>query len=650
MSVASLIALALTSASVPQISPTDSTLSTAVVTGTRTPKLWAETPVPTFVIGRNDILRSDATNLRELLTHELPNVEFSYTPSGHINLNFGGFSGQGLLFLVNGERMAGETMDNVDYSRINLSDVERIEIVRGASSALYGSAATGGVVNIITRQRLKSSRNSEASVRWGRHDNRRFDLNLGHNLGRFTHLFNMQHQAQSGYALHNPDDVALFTTYALNRVPGHRVWQWKDRWIWSPTSDFRLSARAGYFFREQEQDATLANRYRDFVGGVKAEWSVSPQTRVELAYHFDQYDKSDLIQASHRDIRDYSNVQHTTRALVSHDFTHLLPSDHGFTLTAGGDYLRDYLMSYQFEGQSRVQHSADAFVQADWTLSPYWEILGAVRYDHFSQGQHEHLTSKVSARYRQGAFTYRAGYGQGFRAPSLKELYMHYPINGLFVLRGNENLRPERSDNFHASVDWHRHHCLLTAAFGYNLVRQRITTAPPSQEREASSGLPYIDYINLPRLHAFSAQLSAQNSWTLRKGTVGLRLNYAFTHEEAQQGNSLTPYLPARPHAITARISYDLPWRIDNAWGIQLSGRWLSSIHSEEYTASTGAMHDVHYPAYALLRLATTLSLNRAWQLSLAADNLLNYRPRIYFYNAPTTDGIDVQVGATYRF
>ena len=61
-------------------------------------------------------------------------------------------------------------------------------------------------------------------------------------------------------------------------------------------------------------------------------------------------------------------------------------------------------------------------------------------------------------------------------------------------------------------------------------------------------------------------------------------------------------------------------------------------------------MHDVHYPAYALLRLATTLSLNHAWQLSLAADNVLNYRPRIYFYNAPTTDGIDVQVGATYRF
>ena len=67
MAVVSLLALALTSAVAPQCFP-DSTLSEAVVTGTRTPKLWADTPVPTYVIGRNDIRRSDATNLRELLT------------------------------------------------------------------------------------------------------------------------------------------------------------------------------------------------------------------------------------------------------------------------------------------------------------------------------------------------------------------------------------------------------------------------------------------------------------------------------------------------------------------------------------------------------------------------------------------------------
>ena len=227
---------------------------------------------------------------------------------------------------------------------------------------------------------------------------------------------------------------------------------------------------------------------------------------------------------------------------------------------------------------------------------------------------------------------------------------MRYPISGLFVLRGNENLRPERSDNFHISADWQQQRYLCSVALGYNLVRQRITTAPPSVEREMGSGLPFIDYVNLPQLHVFSAQCSAQGSWNLGRGTLGARLNYAYTREEAQQGNALTPYLPARPHATTARISYDYPRSTIHSWGIQLSGRWLSGISSEEYTASTAALHDVHYPAYVLLRLAATLSLHGNFHISLAADNLLNYRPRIYYYNAPTTDGIDLQIGATYRF
>lgn len=635
----------------------DSVLNAAVVTGTRTPKRWADTPVPTLVIGRNDILRSDATNLRELLTHELPNVEFSYTPSGFINLNFGGFSGQGLLFLVNGERMAGETMDNVDYSRINLSDVERIEIVRGASSALYGSAASGGVVNVITRQQLHSAHNSDVSLRLARHDNRRFDLNLGHNVGRFTHLFNMHHQAQETFSLQNPENVALFTTYSLNRVPGQRVWQWKDRWTWSPNAQFRLSARAGYFFREQDLDATQHNRYRDFVGGIKAEWSLSPRTHLEAAYSFDQYDKSDLILSLRRDLRDYSNVQHASRVVLSHSLPHLLPTDHGLTFTFGGDYLRDYLMSYQFTGQHHVQHSADGFFQADWTLSPQWEILGALRYDYFSQGQHSHLTSKLSARYRRGAFTYRFGFGQGFRAPTLKELHMRYPIAGLFVLRGNENLRPERSDNFHASLDWQRRRTLISASVAYHRVQRRITTAPPSTERDPTLGLPFIDYINLPQLHNVSAQFSAQSAWTLWRGTFAARVNYGYTYERARGGDALTPYLPPRPHAATLRFSYDRRLRPSSAhsvsagtWGIQLSGRWLSSVSSEEYTASTGSVHTVLYPSYALLRLSATLSPWRAWTFSLAADNLLNYRPKIYYYNAPTTDGIDLQLGATFKF
>ena len=123
-------------------------LSQVVVTGTRTPKTLADAPVATRVITSKDIERTDATDIQDLLTQELPGVEFSYAMNQQIHLNFSGFGGQSILFLVDGERLAGETMDDVDFSRLLMAGVERIEIVKGAASALYGSNAEGGVVNI----------------------------------------------------------------------------------------------------------------------------------------------------------------------------------------------------------------------------------------------------------------------------------------------------------------------------------------------------------------------------------------------------------------------------------------------------------------------------------------------------------------------
>lgn len=118
-------------------------LNDVVVTGTRTPKFLKDTPIQTRVINAKDIAKLDATNVQDLLQQELPGVEFSYAMNQQTHLNFSGFGGQGVLFLVDGERLAGETMDDVDFTRLNMDNVERIEIVKGAASALYGSNATG---------------------------------------------------------------------------------------------------------------------------------------------------------------------------------------------------------------------------------------------------------------------------------------------------------------------------------------------------------------------------------------------------------------------------------------------------------------------------------------------------------------------------
>ena len=130
-------------------------LEPVVVTASHSPKALKDAPVVTRLITLYDIKMADATNIQDMLTQEIPGLEFGLAMSQETSLHMSGFGGNAVLFLVDGERMAGETMDNVDYNRMNLDNVGRIEIVKGASSALYGSNAVGGVVNIISRERLE---------------------------------------------------------------------------------------------------------------------------------------------------------------------------------------------------------------------------------------------------------------------------------------------------------------------------------------------------------------------------------------------------------------------------------------------------------------------------------------------------------------
>ena len=93
--------------SLPSIVSDSVQLSQVVVTGTRTPKTLANTPVLTRIITAQDIERSDATDIQDLLRQEVPGVEFSYAMNQQTHLNFAGFGGQSILFLVDGERLAG---------------------------------------------------------------------------------------------------------------------------------------------------------------------------------------------------------------------------------------------------------------------------------------------------------------------------------------------------------------------------------------------------------------------------------------------------------------------------------------------------------------------------------------------------------------
>lgn len=295
----------------------EDSLAEVVVTGTRTPKFLKETPIQTRVISARDIARQDATNVQDLLQQELPGVEFSYAMNQQTHLNFSGFGGQGVLFLIDGERLAGETMDDVDFSRLTMDNVERIEIVKGAASALYGSNAVGGVVNIITKK-TDQPWALNLNGRLSKHGGRRYGGTFGLRGKHWSNTLTAQYNATDDFDVHSADHPV---TRVVTTIYGDKSVNLREQVSWSPSSALSLTGRAGYFFRETSRTAGLAERYRDFSGGLRCDWRLSDDDVLQVHYAFDQYDKSDYQILRRLDVRDYSNVQNTFRGLYSHTFS-----------------------------------------------------------------------------------------------------------------------------------------------------------------------------------------------------------------------------------------------------------------------------------------------------------------------------------------
>src|SRR5574344_3126708 len=124
-------------------------LNPIVVTGTGTHQRLKNTASPVSVITSNEIKKAGIVDFQQAMTTLVPSLSFSPNAMGSY-LMMNGLSNKYVLLLVNGKKLIGDIVNNVDLSRIDMSRVKRIEVLNGASSSLYGSDAIAGVVNIIT--------------------------------------------------------------------------------------------------------------------------------------------------------------------------------------------------------------------------------------------------------------------------------------------------------------------------------------------------------------------------------------------------------------------------------------------------------------------------------------------------------------------
>jgi len=457
--------------------------------------------------------------------------------------------------------------------------------------------------------------------RYGAHNEQRYGGSVGFNRGRFNSMTNVQYTSIDAIDLSKGTDNTQVGDYST--IYGHSTLNVKERLIFTAAEGLKFTARAGYFFRERNSSESLRDRYRSFTGGLKGNYTVTDKDDLELSYSFDQYDKSDYLVAGGRDVRDYSNVQHTLRTLYNHTFAgrHIL--------TAGGDYMRDYLMSYQFEGNgSHIQHTADVFAQLDWNPHEKFNLIAGLRLDWFSETKLMHLSPKLGLMYKLGCCSLRGSYAGGFRAPTLKEMYMNFYMGNIFMIYGNPDLRPESSHNFSLSAEYMNGRHNLTVTGFYNIVDGRIATA----WNQALGGQVYT---NMSRLQVAGVDANASGSYPCG---ISWRLSYAYTYEHIRKGEPMLS--STRPHTATARIAYDKDWK-NYGLSVALSGRYLSKVTTDVYTEFTSyeKTEKQTYPGYTIWKLSLSQRVWRGVSVTLAVDNLFNYRPRYYYSNSPATTG-----------
>jgi vitamin B12 transporter len=416
-------------------------LEEVVVTATRTPQRPEEIAASVTVLRGEDLERRQVRMIAEVL-REVPGVTVVQTggPGGTTSVFLRGAGSNQTLVLIDGVKVNSPTTGTTDWSNLTAENIDRIEIIRGPQSTLYGSEAMGGVIQIFTK---RGRGKPEGAV--------------GLEAGSFkTFRERASVRGETG-----PLDYSL----SVSR--------------WDTEGISRANEKNGNAERDGYQNTTFSARMGlSFAGDGRADLTMRHlRARAELDgfgltgpvddLNFLQRTRETLLalNVSKPLIRGWEQTLHLSTFLSRQEFTdpdtvfnnavfdtktHRLDWQHNFTLTSwslltvGYEYLRQ-------EGENAGNFDASQTTQAVYAQNQFrWGDraflnLGLRYTDNNRFGDHVNGKTELAYLLRESGTKLRAAYGTGFRAPSLNDLY--------FPGFGNPDLKPEENRSFEAGVD-----------------------------------------------------------------------------------------------------------------------------------------------------------------------------------------------------
>lgn len=720
-----------------------------VITATRTPLPLKKTPVITRVITARDLESRGVATIQEALENELAGVEFHQAGYG-TSLSFQGLDARYVLFLVNGERMAGETYGNIDYARIPVSNIERIEIVRGASSVLYGSNAMGAVVNIITKMPQKQVE-VNASLRYGTpyQDNRsetlggtntesdiktyrnkldlpnlRGDVSVGFNTGKLQSLTTLSYRTVDAYKLvGTKDEVRHYAAGELKKmgpkmIPvigpggsvvgmrpemdpttgmpvfevkstnlndttvivspdsrGLSVSGWRDinvgqRFDYTLSKKFRFELSGNYFNKQRYDfngsildDNPMSNNskpwtYETYEGyNIKAlmEHSPNENNKVYLSFIRDEYFRN-LDSLSGVSTPKQNHIFNTPRLLWT------LKAGESHRLTTGLELVNEQLhfdMNPLGYDDLKSMNTGSLYVQDEIRSQKALSFTAGVRAD-WNNRFGWHVTPKVSVKYSVGKFTIRGNYANGYRNPTLKELFMEFkvPTQGETYIMGNDALKPETNHYLSLAGEFTTQDFNISATLYNSYFRNKIDV------RGHMEGLKtLLQYENIRRSQMGGIELIAR--WRICRGLF-LRGNYNYLFQIDDASQESTQYIYPSPHTATLQADYGFSAGNNCYINFNATLRYVGAKTYEDFMPiidlsgmSSGSMADLKYwtgsysarqEGYVICDAAINFDFKEMVGISVGVDNIGNYRPKIVNFNSATTPRRNMFIRVSYAF
>jgi outer membrane receptor for ferrienterochelin and colicins len=399
-------------------------LGEVVVTATRTEKSLTDVAIPVAVVGAKQLKSMGALRLGDVLREQ---TGLSLVADHGQGIQMQGLNSEYTLILVDGEPLIGRTAGTLDLTRVAVGNIQRVEVVKGPASALWGSDALAGVVNIIT-QKPQPGLGGSLRARYGTNQTADLSatLNAGGERAGLT-LFGNRYSS-AGYTLPPASGTAT--------VPPFASYTGQSRFTYGLSERTKFSLSGRYFAESQrsstptltEAGTTVAvdyqSRQTDFnLNPTLTHRSAGDKVFATARLYYSRYHtQEDYAYAA--DGRYYDATYFTQtfmRPEVQVDYRPR-PSQ---TLTFGTGLRRETVAATRYD-QRQLMQAAYGYAQYDWTPFARLTLVGGVRYDGPSQyaGQ---LSPKLAARYQLSSWlALRGSVGRGYRAPDFRQLYLNF--------------------------------------------------------------------------------------------------------------------------------------------------------------------------------------------------------------------------------